>query len=340
MRKISSLEYNTLMFFLIRASFIEVTVNILIMSVKQDAWISVLLGTILGLIPYFIFYLFRKKYSNKSINNVSGNILKVLSFTCVFIYTLCGFWNLVHFIDSQFLYKTSTWIITISVIIPLFYAVSKDFHVFSKVSLLMFFVVILFILLIVLGLVGGINIDNLKPILISGCDNIFFGAFNFVAFNILPIGLLLFIPKDKIDKFSFKRNLIFYFISCLTLLNIMFLTISVFGIELASLYDYPSFHLLKRVSVLDIIDRFESILSLEWVFALFIQIGMGLFYLKDCINKKTNNMMFIICLIMVILCNFIFLTHGTEEYFFENYLIYILYFVFLGIPSLLLLKKT
>lgn len=337
MKKISSLEYNTLMFFLIRASFIEVTVNILIMTSKQDAWISVLLGSILGIIPYLIFYKFRLKYPNKSITDVSG-IMKYISFIGVFIYTVCGLWNLVHFIDSQFLYKTSTWIITISVIIPLMYAISKDFHVFSKVSLIMFFVVCLFIVCIILGLIGGINVDNLKPLL--GGGNVFWGAFNFVAFNVLPLCLLLIIPKDKIIGYSIKKNILFYIISCLTLINIMFLTISVFGIELASLYDYPSFHLLKRVSVLDIFDRLESILSLEWVFALFVQIGMGLFYLKDYFHKKTNNIMFIICLISAIICNFIFLTHGTEEYFFENYLIYILYFVFLIIPILLLLKKT
>ena len=148
-----------------------------------------------------------------------------------------------------------------------------------------------------------------------------------------------------IKDYSKKMNLCFYFISTFSLLNVMFLTISIFGIDLASIYNYPSFHLLKRVSVLEFIDRVESILSLEWIFALFVLIIMGLLFIKQAIfkmfnfNKKTNNkIIFVICTLIAIITNFIFLTHGESNYFFTHYLIYFLYFSFLILPFISYIK--
>ncbi len=351
MRKISSLEYNTILFFLIRACFIEVTVGILISMCSEDAWISIILGIILGVIPFFLFHFIKINNPNKNIIDIINNNFKFcrsLNFIIligVLIFTICNFWNLIHFIDSQFLYKTSTWIITSAVILPICYAVSKDFHVVSKVSLILFYVVIIFMIFIILGLISGINIDNLKPILFTRPKNILCGSFIFIAYNVLPIFLLTIIPNNKIINYSAKKNFLFYLFATISLLNIMFLTISIFGIDLASLYDYPSFHLLKRVSVLEIANRIESILSLEWIFALFVLIIIGLFFIKEGIkvifkvDKKTNNkIIIVICIAISFISNVIFLTHGTSEYFFQNYLIYILYIIFFIIPFAIFIK--
>ena len=130
----------------------------------------------------------------------------------------------------------------------------------------------------------------------------------------------------------------------------MFLTISIFGIHLSELYNYPSFHLLKRVSVLDIIDRVESILSLEWFLALFVQIMISLFFIKEALKEtfqtkeKTNNItMIIVCIITAIISFLIFTTKGTEIAYFQNILIYLLYIIYFIIPLITFfksLKKT
>ena len=357
MKKITSLEYNTLLWFLTRATFIEITAEILLDSAHQDSGISILIAIIIGIIPFSLYSYLKNKYPDKNIIQINkeklgkfGTFLNLILIAATFIFAICSYWIIVHFIDSQYLYRTSTTIIIIILILPVIYTITKNFHVFSKVSLIMFYISLIFIIIILSGLIGNVNVDNIKPILNNNPNNILYGSFCFIGFNIMPLFLLNIIPKNNIKNYSPKKSFIFYLISGLSLLNVMFLTISIFGIHLSELYNYPSFHLLKRVSVLDIIDRVESILSLEWFLALFVQIMMSLFFIKEAlkeifqIKEKTNNtIMIIVCLIITILTSIIFTTKGTEIAYFKHQLIYILYIAFFIIPLITFfksLKKT
>ncbi len=357
MKKITSLEYNTLLWFLTRATFIEITAEILLHTAHQDSWISILIAIIIGLLPISLYSYLKNKYPDKNIIQINkkilgkfGTILNLILIASTLIFAICSFWIIVHFIDSQYLYRTPTIIIIITLILPVIYTITKNFHTFSKVSLIMFYISLFFIVIILSGLVGNININNIKPILNNNPSNILYGTFCFIGFNIVPLFLLNIIPKNNIINYSPKKSFIFYLISGLSLLNVVFLTISIFGIHLSELYNYPSFHLLKRVSVLDIIDRVESILSLEWFLALFVQIIISLFFIKKAleetfqIKEKTNNIiMIIVCLITAFLTGIIFITKGTEIAYFEHQLIYILYIAYLIIPLITFfksLKKT
>lgn len=353
MKKITSLEYNTLLWFLTRATFIEITAEILLNNAHQDSWISILIAIIIGILPFLLYSYLKNKYPDKNIIQINkeklgkfGTILNIILIAGTFIFTICSFWIIVHFIDSQYLYKTPTIMIIIILILPVIYTIIKDFHIFSKVNLIMFYISLFFILVILSGLISNINIDNIKPILNNNPKNILYGTFCFIGFNILPIFLLTIIPKNKITNYSPKKSFIFYIISGLSLLNVMFLTISIFGIHLSELYNYPSFHLLKRVSVLDMIDRVESILSLEWFLALFVQIMISLFFIKEALKEtfqtkeKTNNItMIIVCIITAIISFLIFTTKGTEIAYFQNILIYLLYIIYFIIPLITFFKS-
>ena len=353
MKKITSLEYNTLLWFLTRATFIEITAEILLNNAHQDSWISILIAIIIGILPFLLYSYLKNKYPDKNIIQINkeklgkfGTILNIILIAGTFIFTICSFWIIVHFIDSQYLYKTPTIMIIIILILPVIYTIIKEFHIFSKVNLIMFYISLFFILVILSGLISNINIDNIKPILNNNPKNILYGTFCFIGFNILPIFLLTIIPKNKITNYSPKKSFIFYIISGLSLLNVMFLTISIFGIHLSELYNYPSFHLLKRVSVLDMIDRVESILSLEWFLALFVQIMISLFFIKEALKEtfqtkeKTNNItMIIVCIITSIISFLIFTTKGTEIAYFQNILIYLLYIIYFIIPLITFFKS-
>ena len=353
MKKINSLEYNTLLWFLTRATFIEITAEILLNTAHQDSWISIIIAIVFSIIPFFLYSYLKNKFPDKNIITLNkekfgkfGTFLNLILIASTLIFTICSFWIVVNFIDSQYLYRTPTIMIIIILILPVIYTIIKDFHIFSKVSLIMFYISLFFIIIILTGLISNIDINNIKPILNNSPNNILYGTFCFIGFNILPLFLLNIIPQNKIKNYSPKKNFIFYLISSLSLLNVMFLTISIFGIHLSELYNYPSFHLLKRVSVLDIIDRVESILSLEWFLALFVQIITALFFIKEALREtfkpkeKTNNIiMIIVCLIIAFLTQIIFTTKGTEIAYFKNQLIYILYISYFLIPIITLLKS-
>ena len=197
-----------------------------------------------------------------------------------------------------------------------------------------------------LGLTNGIDISNFKPILDNNIFNIFDCSVIFIGVNIAQLFFLTIIPKNDIINYSKKNNLIFYIITCLNLLDILFLTISIFGIDLSTLYEYPGFQILKRVNILGVFDRMESILSIEALLSLFIRISLMIFYAKEIItqtfklNEKTNKYITtFICLIVVILSNTIFITHEEGENFFTGPLLYIVYFICIIIPLITAIKS-
>ena len=110
MKKITSLEYNTLLWFLTRATFIEITAEILLNNAHQDSWISILIAIIIGILPFLLYSYLKNKYPDKNIIQINkeklgkfGTILNIILIAGTFIFTICSFWIIVHFIDSQYI---------------------------------------------------------------------------------------------------------------------------------------------------------------------------------------------------------------------------------------------
>lgn len=353
MKKINSLEYNTLTWFIIRACFPEFTFASLLYRIRQDAWLSILIGSLIGLIPFRIYEYLKQKYPDENLITLNqklwkklGNILNILILIGSFAIAASTFWILVHFANSLFLYKTSIWIISFAFIIPIGYAISKGIHVIGKVSLMLFYVSIFFNILIILGLTGSIDITNVKPIFESNINSIVSCSILFTGINITKLFFLSIISRNQVINYDVKKNFLFYLATCLNLIQIAFTTICIFGIDLSTLYEYPAFQILKRVNVLGVFDRIESILSIEALFSLFIQITLIIYYMKEIIaktftlNKKTNKYIItFICLSILIISNIIFMTHESGEKFFTGPLIYIIYFTCIFIPIVTFIKS-
>lgn len=353
MKKITSLEYNTMIWFIIRAAFTEITLTAILNSIRQDSWISTVIGTIIGLIPFTIYEYLKNKYPkdnyislNKKLFKKTGNILNIAIFIGCLIATICTFWVLVHFANSLYLYRTSSWVISLILIIPIGYGALKGIHIISKVSLILFYISVIFNLTIIIGLTGGIDINNMKPILENSPNKIIISSLIFTAFNISKAFFLNIIPKEKIINHSSKINYLTYIITCMNIIDITISTVCIFGVDLATLYEYPAFQILKRVNILGVIDRVESILSVEGILSIFIEMTIITYYGKEIIvqnfklKEKTNKYIIIsICLITVIISNLIFKNHELGEQIFTNYLVYIIYLLLVLLPFITLIKS-
>ncbi|MBR2708252.1 MAG: GerAB/ArcD/ProY family transporter [Bacilli bacterium] len=351
MKKISSLEYNTLIWFILRSCFIELTFTTLINQIKQDSWISIIIASVLGLIPFSIYEILKQKFPNDTLITLNEKIYKnslinIILFVGCLIASFCLFWMLIKFTNALFLSKTSPWIISLALIIPIGYASTKNIHIIGKISLILFYINIIFNIVIMTGLTGNIDINGIKPILENKFSKVFSCSFIFVGYNIAKLFFLTIISKKEIKNYSSKINLITYIISCTNMLSIITTTICVFGIDLTLLYEYPAFQILKRVNILGALDRIESILSLEAIFSDFILIIIIMYYARKIISKtfktkqKTNKYIIIfICIFTIITSNTIFISHEEGEKFFNTYLLYIIYFICIFLPLLTLLKS-
>ena len=312
-KKISNFEFATLNYFITRAFLVGITFNVLINVMKQDSWIIPLLS----IIPALILILFINYIMNYEPNlDLSEKIIKlfkrklgiviIIIFTIVFYFIgLLNYLNLNNFIQSQFLNKTPFWAISIMFAIATYYVLSKGLDVVARTSSILFYINMILFVLSLIGLLSGIQLDNLKPLLTSSITDYSQGLNSYYAFNIVPMLLLTTIPKDKIKNPKVKKTLtISYILSAITLFLIIFNTIAVFGYELSRLYEYPQFLVLKHVTLVGLSSRIESILIMQLLLDIFILNTFIVYFLsrniKSIFNtKKSNILYFIICALIV-----------------------------------------
>ena len=317
--KISKLELLSLNYFITRSFLVGVTFNALLSSMKQNSWMVPLLNIITGIIYILIIYYIMNYKPSLNINQKIKKLFRkpfsilIISIISLILLSACilNFLNLCNFIQSQFLIKTPLIVIGILFMLACLYVVFKGLNTLLKTSNMLFYLSILFLILIVIGILPNIKINNIKPFFNLKFSNYMEGINTFYAFHICPIFLLTIIPKNKLDNKKIKMNIIFsYIISVITISLTIFITISTFGYKLAMLYEYPIFHVLKHVSINGFGARIESILVMQLIFDFFICHVLLIFCISENIkhitNTMKNNYIYIIVSIIILLGTLIF----------------------------------
>ena len=313
-KKITNFEISTLNYFITRAFLIGITFNALINSMKQDSFIIPLLSIIPGIIFVFIIdYIMNYEPSLslpdkiiKLFKNKIGIIIIVIN--CLFAFFMCtlNFLNLGNFIQSQFLTKTPILAIAILFALATYYILSKGINTISRTSNILFYLNIALLVISCLGLLNSIKISNLKPFLVSRGNDYLSGLNGYYAFNIAPMLLLTIIPKNNIDNPKIKKCLIIsYIFSAITIFGLVFETLAVFGYELASLYEYAEFHVLKHVTLFGLNSRIESILVMQLLYDIFVFNVLVIYFISNNVKsafkfKNINFLYFITCALLVI----------------------------------------
>ena len=314
--KIKNLEINLLIWFIMGSGMLGIFFNTAIASANVDAWMSPLIGMIFGIVPVIVILKLINHDENLNINLLLekkwGKFGKIISLTIglfVSTFVMLNFYNLTNFISSDYLYNTPRLFISILFIIPIIYVLSFDVIIISRTTMIFGIISIILFSLAVVGVSTQIVPNNIYPILKDGIVPPIIAGLYYVCYIVLPLFLLTIIPKKLIrnkKKFN-KRFIITYVISCITLRLMTYLVISSYGIELSLLYQYPEYNILKRISILSLFDRIESIISLVLVLFIYTSCVMGCFYIKQTYfdifkleNNKKNNAV-ILALIIVIL---------------------------------------
>lgn len=328
--------YTTITYFISRAFFSGITSLSLITLVKQDGWISLVLAFILGIIPIYIFYKIASYDSElniiKKIEKIFpkyGKYLNIILGIGILSIVLLNFWNLINLITTQFLNKTPNLVIGISLIIPIILLISKENKIIARVSTILFFLSIILVITSIIGLFSKIQISNLKPYMEN---NLLKGILPYISYNILPIFMILIFPNKYIKKSIING----YIISSISLFIGIFFLISILGVNLIILFQYPEFHLLKLAFDGFITFRLENVLAIQWILDIFIFTTIGIKFCNESFKIKNN---YIIPIIILILCNFIFPNNTLANIIISYYIPYIIPLFLLLIPIIILIKQ-
>lgn len=323
---------------------------------KQNSPLSVLIAMIVGFIPVFIFLYIMNYKPNLSIIEINreifgpqiGLIINILLLAFAFSLGVVIFYNLCNFINSQYLYRTPIFMVGITFTIAIWYMLSKGLPVFARVVVIIVYVDFLLYFLSFIGLIGQMDLENLRPFLDEGMNPVINGSLQYIAYNILPLFFLTIIPKNKLKQHErFNQHIIYsYLFTNISLLIITFFTVSILGIELCQVYQYAEFHILKRVSILGFITRVENTLSIQWIFDMLISCTFIVYFICDSIkrlwyiDRKQDHLKILTFVVVAILIisAIIFPTNTIAYQILSKVYPYLLYIFLFAIPLVIMLR--
>ena len=351
--KINSLQYGIIIFFLIRSMSLGISINSYIHIGGVDGYLSAIIGTIIGLIPLYIFIKLLNYKPDldifKKIDYLFGKysiVINVILTISVFFLSTVVFWNLLNFIVSQYIFRTKTIIVAFIFGICFIYASTKSINVIYRSGNILFYISLIIYFICFVSLFRSIKLNNLLPFLEFGISKPILSGLAHVSYSILPLFMLLMIPKNDIanNKKLNKHIIIFYLLGNLSKFIVVFLVISIFGIDLAKLYEFPDFLMLRRIATNGFFQRFESILATQWIFDLFIMLCICYQYIKKSYihlfsNKYKDLFITIVLIISCLICsNYMFSNNTMGDAFILYKLPFILFILFFIIPFYIFIK--
>lgn len=340
--KISSLTFSLIFMCLLNSSLLGIIFPYILHESKTSFYISLGISFLVGLAFIFIYLKIFNFLPDKDIFEKIdaifpkwvSKIISLILMALVFMIAVIIIWRLVTFISSEFLVETPNLFIGLLIAAPLFYAMLYDFDVIGRLATFCLVVAFFLLMFNVVSLFSQVDISNLKPLL--NFDLMHTGksviVFSFVVFA--PAFLTLVIPKDNIvDSNKVTRSILATFtLEMISIGLIFFIIVSVLGIEISNIYTFPSYVVLKTLSVLSFIQNTENISILVWVLLMTFSGSFCLLFmktgLKDLFNldkKKTQ--------IFSIL--FIFLPFLSIIMYMLPYEIYLNKFKYVSIPTLI-----
>lgn len=264
MKKITNLEYQCLTYLLAFPLFMGIGISKMIRDVGSDVWISMIIGTILGL---FIIFLF-KKLPNKS-NKYCSLIINT-------IFLLLGTLIFNKLVGSIYLSKTPNLIIMIPGYALLIYTVYKGKEALFKTSSILIIVFMLLFLVAALVLIPSINIDYFLPIKTNSFSKIILSGVDMALLSTTPLVLL---PNAK-EKLNYKN----YLLASVTIYIIIICTLGNLGVDIAKIYRYPEYMVFKKISLLKSIENIENILFMIWIITIYNITSLASINIKEDFN--------------------------------------------------------
>lgn len=351
MKKIKIFEYDCMLFFLTQG-FSLISLNIYTKNVKTDAYLIPIIGTIIGIIPLLLFTKIKEKNSKLNINSLNikifgkifGNIINTIFIILAFIIGAYIFFILTNFISVEYLYKTPLNFISFAFALPTIYILTKNISIISRSIVILIFIEIILFITSSLGLFGQINTHELFPIFQNNISEFFKTVFLHVSFILTPLFFLNIFSKNEIQnsKNLKKHTIITYLIGNIVFFLTIFFNISILGIELIKVYQYPEYEVLKFANIAGFINNLEPALAIYWMINLFSFIVICFYYSKKSILqitkfKNTNKFNIFFSCTVLIIC---LLSNNIFKQFSITNLFIVISFIFICIISFLWIIKN
>ncbi len=303
---------------------------------------SIFLGGILGFFLILFLDLLLKNLRNDGLFTRMKQVFPSWFFSIIHFFSLLFFIYLflsltkktVDFINYHYLSGYTPFIILFTFLLFLFYLGTKSRETIKKVILVLTIFIVIIYLVSLLGTISYVDIDNLKPLIITSYPTWIKSSIEIACLCALPNVITLFFYQKQ-EKNRRKHFILGYILGVLSILIEVILILGIFGIHLVDLYPYPEIAILKKISFFDIFERMEVILSLGWLMEISI-ILMTLVHLilSETTKGKLKSHKKIVYFLLFIVNFILIFKIDTYPY------IFLLFLIFgLGLPLLVFLQE-
>jgi len=238
---------------------------------KQDAWLVVLISTIIGLGLMWVYTELQQQFPQENLAQIIIKILgKYLGMPLVLLYALfflyCStrsFRDFGEVIVTTFLMKTPLLVILIVFILTALYVLFLGVEVLGRTSEILLPTVLLFIIsvVIMIGISGRIQLDELSPVLANGWQPVFKEVYpKFVNF---PFGeaIVFMMYWCYLDTKQSTRKISFLAIGTAGLIIILIdvVSICVLGVNIAGTSTIPFLEVIKLINIGGIISNLDAL---------------------------------------------------------------------------------
>ena len=279
-------EQFSITYFLTRPFFFGIIYSQIFGLSETDSIISCLLGTIIGL--FTIYLISKMDYSDQKFKTIQ-------IFFYIFLLIL-AISSIETYASSFLLTKTPKIIIITPAILLVSYASLKDISVIKKCAFIFVIMSISISIIICLLLSNYINIQNILPFFTHKPLNVLQSAMIFALMSASPNILL------KKENIPLKNHLIFYLITTIINTIIAFLTLAILTPDVAKIYSYPEYMVLKRIRIFEFIENIENLSVLIWYFDYFFLLVFIFKRMQEIIKKRV--IFFIIIILTTLLTTF------------------------------------
>lgn len=335
-------EKSFIVYYLTQSLFLGFGISLLFSISSKDCYIGAVLGMVIGFIIMYLYATFlelKKKRRLKEIlqqNKVVGLLVRILLLIASYILLVYGLVIYKVFVASFMLIKTPEIIILIPIVLFATYGAFKGLVGISRVAESLVPITIGLVLFAFLGVAGLFESSNFLPILTNTPSEFFKTALTFAGISTFPNVLLVHYSERP------KHMLKTYVIATILLIATLVYINGILGAELVHIYRFPEYMVLKQLKMFKFIEKVENILSIAWIFNIFILLMMAIHSIKELIPKKKPKLVMIFILILTtVMIDKIFAFNYVNElriYKMLPYISIIIPLIIIG-PLLYLVKK-
>lgn len=282
--KISSRQLTILTINFTFGTSILVVASLLAMQVKQDAWISSIVGMLVNILLMTLYIVLLKMYPGMTLTQMTEVILgKWLGKAISILYVLFFFFLTVYlinltgnFIVTTIFPDTPFIVIHITFTMVVAMAVRYGLEVFSRAAELFAPFIFVFFLFILIALIPLIDVDKIKPVLEAGIGPILYAGVHFASIQELVCFMMVAPFVNRPQRIP-KSLLIGGGIGALIIIMVTTISMLVLGPDFSARNLFPAFVLAKKISIGQFLQRVEVIMLAIWFLAVFIKTAVCLF---------------------------------------------------------------